>query len=195
MKLRFTVLLSALLCAAAINAVPPGSYDEIDARLTPFGGVNRATAGVQVAAQTVAVAQQVAVEKVQLSEGTEHIVEMLNMGAEGSMIFSPAVIKISRGDTVHFKATDLAHNSASIDGMIPEGAKSWAGQLSADISVTFDTDGIYVYQCDPHLVMAMIGVVQVGEPVNKDDIEAAAEAMQTQFAMNSDRLSRYLSQL
>jgi pseudoazurin len=79
--------------------------------------------------------------------------------------------------------------------MVPEGAKSWAGSLSADISVTFDDEGIYVYQCDPHLVMAMVGVIQVGEPVNKEAIEASAEAMKAQFAMNADRLENYLSRL
>ena len=54
------------------------------------------------------------VEKVQLSEGSEHIVQMLNSGDGGQMIFEPAVLKVSLGDTVHFKATDMAHNSASV---------------------------------------------------------------------------------
>ena len=97
-----------------------------------------------------------AVEKVQLSEGSEHIVKMLNSGDGGQMIFEPAVIKVSVGDTIHFKATDAAHNSVSIDGMIPAGAKSWASQLSQDISVTLDTEGVYVYQCDPHLSLIHI---------------------------------------
>ena len=44
---------------------------------------------------------------------------MLNAGEDGSMVFKPAVLKVSIGDTIHFKATDLAHNSASIDGMVP----------------------------------------------------------------------------
>ena len=58
--------------------------------------------------------------KVQLSEGSEHTVKMLNSGDGGMMIFEPAVLKVSVGDTVHFKATDAAHNSASIEGMIPD---------------------------------------------------------------------------
>ena len=79
--------------------------------------------------------------------------------------------------------------------MVPDGAKSWAGALSADISVTLDQEGIYVYQCDPHVVMAMVGVVQVGKAVNRQAIEASAEAMKAQFAMNTDRLENYLSRL
>ena len=136
-----------------------------------------------------------AVEKVELSEGSEHIVKMLNSGDGGQMIFEPAVIKVSVGDTVHFKAIDAAHNSVSVDGMVPSGAASWASQLSQDISVTLDTEGGYVYQCDPHLIMAMVGVIQVGEAVNIDDIRNSASSYSANFLMNNDRLQSYLNQL
>ncbi len=135
------------------------------------------------------------IEKVQLSEGSEHIVKMLNSGDGGQMIFEPAVIKVSVGDTIHFKATDAAHNSVSIDGMIPAGASSWASQLSQDISITLDTEGVYVYQCDPHVIMAMVGVIQVGEAVNMDEVKNAASGYSSNFLMNTDRLQNYLNQL
>ena len=134
-------------------------------------------------------------EKVKLSEGSEHTVNMLNMGQGGQMIFEPAVLKVSLGDTIHFKSVDAAHNSASIEGMIPNGASSWAGQLSQDISVVLDTEGVYVYQCDPHLVMAMVGVIQVGEAINIDEIKQQAAIKKSSFMMNTDRLDNYLSQL
>ena len=136
-----------------------------------------------------------AVEKVALSEGSEHIIKMLNSGEGGQMIFEPAVIKVSVGDTIHFKATDAAHNSVSVDGMVPVGASSWASQLSQDISITLDTEGVYVYLCDPLLIMAMIGVIQVGEAVNMDEIKSAASSYSSNFLMNNDRLQSYLSQL
>jgi pseudoazurin len=120
---------------------------------------------------------------------------MLNSGDGGQMIFEPAVIKVSVGDTVHFKAIDAAHNSVSVDGMVPSGAVSWASQLSQDISVTLDTEGVYVYQCDPHLIMAMVGVIQVGEAVNIDDIRNSASSYSANFLMNNDRLQSYLNQL
>ena len=135
------------------------------------------------------------VEKVQLSEGSEHIVKMLNSGDGGQMIFEPAVIKVSVGDTIHFKATDAAHNSVSIDGMIPAGASSWASQLSQDISITLDAEGVYVYQCDPHVIMAMVGVIQVGEAVNMEEVKNAASSYGSNFLMNTDRLQNYLNQL
>ena len=134
-------------------------------------------------------------QKVELSEGSEHIVKMLNSGEGGQMIFEPAVIKVSVGDTIHFKATDAAHNSVSVDGMLPAGAVSWASQLSQDISVTLDTEGVYVYQCDPHVIMAMVGVIQVGEAVNMDEIRSAASSYSANFLMNNDRLQSYLNQL
>ena len=133
--------------------------------------------------------------KVQLSEGSEHTVKMLNSGDGGMMIFEPAVLKVSIGDTVHFKATDAAHNSASIEGMIPDGAQTWAGALSQDISVVLDTEGVYVYQCDPHVMMAMIGVIQVGEAVNLDTIKTSVGVQKSKFMMNAERIDEYISKL
>ena len=138
---------------------------------------------------------QVDVKKVELSQGSEHIVKMLNTGEGGQMIFEPAVIKVSVGDTIHFKATDMSHNSASVEGMVPSGASSWAGQLNQDISVTLDTEGVYVYQCDPHAMMAMIGVIQVGNAINMDEIKQASQKYRSTFVMNADRIDNYINQL
>lgn len=135
------------------------------------------------------------VKKVELSEGSEHEVKMLNSGDGGQMIFEPAVLKVSKGDTIHFKAVDASHNSATIEGMIPAGASSWDGQINMDISVTLDTEGVYVYQCDPHVMMAMIGVIQVGEAVNMNEVKEASKKLKSTFVMNAERIDSYLSQL
>ena len=140
-------------------------------------------------------AAPVAAKKVELSEGSEHTVKMLNSGDGGQMIFEPAVLKVSLGDTIHFKAADMSHNSASIDGMLPDGAESWSGQMNTDISVTLNTEGVYVYQCDPHVMMAMIGVIQVGEAVNMNEIKTASNNLKSSFVMNAERIDTYLSQL
>jgi len=167
---------------------------DIAERLAPPGEVVLQKDMTQASA-TAAVASTPPAAKVELSEGSEHIIKMLNSGVGGSMIFEPAVIKVSKGDTIHFKATDMSHNSASMAGMIPEGASSWAGQLSQDISIQLDSEGVYVYQCDPHAMMAMIGVIQVGEAVNMSQIKEEASNKKSTFMMNSDRLETYLSQL
>ena len=140
-------------------------------------------------------AANIDVKKIELSEGSEHVVKMLNMGDGGAMIFEPAVIKVSLGDTIHFKATDVSHNSETISNMVPAGADGWMGALNEDISITIDTEGVYVYQCSPHAMLAMVGVIQVGEAVNLDDVKAAAQSMKSTFVSNSDRLDGYLAQL
>ena len=140
-------------------------------------------------------AANIDVKKIELSEGSEHVVKMLNMGDGGAMIFEPAVIKVSLGDTIHFKATDISHNSETISNMVPAGADGWMGALNEDISITIDTEGVYVYQCSPHAMLAMVGVIQVGEAVNLDDVKAAAQSMKSTFVSNSDRLDGYLAQL
>ena len=151
--------------------------------------------GTSSQASQMATSTQTEIKKVQLSEGSEHEVKMLNSGEGGQMIFEPAVIKVSLGDTIHFKATDMSHNSASVEGMVPEGAESWAGQLNQDISITLNTEGVYVYQCDPHAMMAMIGVIQVGEALNMEDIKQASQNYRLTLVMNADRIDNYLNQL
>ena len=72
----------------------------------------------------------------------EHEVKMLNNGAGGMMIFEPAVLKVSVGDTVKFVATDPAHNSASV--FTPPGATVWKGAMNEEISITIDKPGVYI---------------------------------------------------
>ena len=178
----------------------------IEERTKPLGsiclkgdgcGISSAGPGYKVnplAAMTGAPVE-VSSNKIALSEGPVHEVKMLNSGADGIMVFEPAVIKISKGDTVNFVATDMSHNSASLDGMIPAGADSWNGALSQDISITFTEEGVYVYQCTPHAMMAMVGVIQVGEAINLDAVKAEASQKKSIFVSNTDRLDEYLSQL
>ena len=125
----------------------------------------------------------------------EYTVKMLNNGKEGLMVFEPSFLSIQPGDTVLFKATDVSHNSASIQGMIPEGAAAWMGAMSQDVKVTFDKEGIYVYQCTPHSMMAMVGVIKVGAPTNLEQVKEKAEIQKQLFVMNKERLSGYLSEL
>ena len=123
-------------------------------------------------------------------------VKMLNQGASGVMVFEPAFLKINTGDTVTFLATDAAHNSASIPGMLPNGASTWNGELSRDIAVTFDVPGVYGYQCTPHSMMAMVGVIQVGDNnANLDSAKAAADSFKSTFVMNQSRLDDLLLKL
>ena len=198
------IILSTFFASLAMSSDMRESA--IEERTKPMGsiclkgegcGISSAGPGYKVnplAAMTGAPVE-VSSNKIALSEGPVHEVKMLNSGADGIMVFEPAVIKISKGDTVNFVATDMSHNSASLDGMIPAGADSWNGALSQDISITFTEEGVYVYQCTPHAMMAMVGVIQVGEAVNLDTVKAEASQKKSIFVSNTDRLDEYLSQL
>ena len=128
--------------------------------------------------------------------GANHSIKMLNQGSSGVMVFEPAYLKINIGDSVTFESTDAAHNSASIPGMIPSSASSWNGGLSQDLTVMFDVAGIYGYQCTPHSMMAMVGVIQVGDDKsNLDSAKAVAQQFKSSFVMNQTRLDNLLSKI
>jgi len=122
----------------------------------------------------------------------EHQIKMLNSGKDGIMVFEPGFVKAAKGDTLKFIKTDPSHNSSSF--FVPKGATAWKGKPDEEIVVKLDAEGIYMYQCDPHKPMAMVGVVQVGKPVNLDDAKKEAAAYVGTLAMNKDRLTRYVDQ-
>ena len=186
----FLILISFILSVGSSEA-----DKAIEKRIAPVGSVCVQGEDCGSAAAPVAAPSSSSLPKIALSEGSEHTVKMLNSGPGGTMVFDPPVIKVSVGDTINFKSVDLSHNSASIAGMIPEGAASWAGMLSQDISITLDKEGVYVYQCDPHVMMAMVGVIQAGEATNLETVQAAVASKKSTFIMNADRLDNYLSQL
>jgi len=94
-------------------------------------------------------------------------VKMLNKGADGAMVFEPALITIQPGDTVKFLATDKGHNAETIAGMMPDGAEAFIGKINEELAITFDKPGVYGIKCKPHYAMGMVGMIVVGKPVNE----------------------------
>ena len=127
------------------------------------------------------------------ANAAEHVVKMLNNGAGGMMIFEPAVLSVNVGDTVKFEATDMAHNTASV--LTPAGATPWKGKINEEISIKLDTPGVYVYECTPHAMMAMVGVIRVGTDPVDDATLKFAEQYKRKFVMNNNRLVKYLSEI
>lgn len=97
-------------------------------------------------------------------------VKMLNKGVDGIMVFEPGFTAIAPGDTVVFQPTDKGHNVETIKGMLPEGAEAFKSKMGEEFSVTFTQEGIYGVKCTPHAGMGMVGMIDVGSPVN---LEAA----------------------
>ncbi|MDR6100285.1 pseudoazurin [Agrobacterium larrymoorei] len=90
-------------------------------------------------------------------------VRMLNQGEKGSMVFEPDYLHLQPGDTVKFIATHKSHNAATIEGMVPEGAKGFKGKINEEIEVTFERYGFYGIKCSPHFGMGMVMLIKVGE--------------------------------
>ena len=131
-----------------------------------------------------------------LTYSEEFEVQMLNTGIDGVMVFEPSVLQIQAGDSVTFKPSNPGHNSMSMPGMIPSGAESWDSGMSQELTVTFTEEGTYVYQCTPHLMMAMVGVITVGDAsANLDNVKGAAADAKSSFMMAQDRLDGYLEGL
>lgn len=123
----------------------------------------------------------------------DHEVKMLNAGADGMMVFEPGFLQVARGDTVTFVSAEPGHNSAS--HYVPEGAAGWKGEINKNVTITLDQEGVYIYKCDPHVPLGMVGVIQVGAANNMAAAKAAAEDFKGSIAMNKDRLDNYLNQV
>jgi len=101
----------------------------------------------------------------------EHVVKMLNDNGKGEyMVFEPSYIEAAPGDTVKFVAVDQFHNAETMPEIWPEGAGTFQGELSKDVTLKIDKPGVYGIKCLPHYPMGMIALVVAGEPVNKDQL-------------------------
>ncbi|RUV27935.1 MULTISPECIES: pseudoazurin [unclassified Mesorhizobium] len=98
----------------------------------------------------------------------EHVVQMLNKGEKGAMVFQPAFVQAAPGDTVKFVPTDKTHDAQSIKGMIPDSAEPFKGKMNEEITVTLTQEGVYGVKCAPHYGMGMVALIAVGKPVNLD---------------------------
>ena len=128
-----------------------------------------------------------------LAMAAEHTVQMKNTGADGMMVFEPGFLKVAVGDTVHFEPTDVGHNSQSVAELIPAGATPWKGDFGKKVSVTIDKEGVYVYQCLPHTMLAMVGVIVAGDATNLADVQAKAVSFSANISLNKERLNTYLA--
>ena len=102
-------------------------------------------------------------------------IKMLNKGQNGAMVFEPASLKIAKGDTVTFVATDKSHNAESVKGMLPEGAEPFKGKINEEIVVSLDKEGVYGVKCQPHYGMGMVALIEVGTPVNLEEAKAVKQ--------------------
>ena len=118
-------------------------------------------------------------------------IEMLNKRDDGAkMVYSEDIARIDVGDTITWVPTSKGHNVEFVAGPdgwdIPKKSKN-----NKEIAITFDTPGIYMYQCTPHKSMGMIALVVVGEDTSNKDAIAKAKAM----GKSKKKLKELLSEL
>lgn len=87
--------------------------------------------------------------------------------------WDPLVVFAKPGDSIRFVSMS-GHDTAAIEGMIPEGAEMWHSKMGEEYSVTVQKEGAYVYKCTPHVSEGMVGVIIVGDqaPANWAAIES-----------------------
>ena len=101
-------------------------------------------------------------------------IDMLNKLGKEKMVYSVDVAEIDAGDTITWLPATKGHNVHFIAGPdgwdLPKKSKN-----NKEVAITFDTPGIYLYQCTPHASMGMIGLVIVGGDTSNIDAIAKAK--------------------
>ena len=93
-------------------------------------------------------------------------IEMLNKRDDGAkMVYGTDIARVEVGTTVTWIPKQKGHNVEFIAG--PDGWKApKKSKINEEVSITFDTPGVYLYQCTPHATMGMIALVVVGDGDN-----------------------------
>ena len=110
-------------------------------------------------------------------------IEMLNKRDDGAkMVYGTDIATVEVGTTITWIPTSKGHNVEFIAG--PDG---WdapkKSKLSKEYSYTFDTPGVYLYQCTPHKSMGMIAIVVVGD-LTQEAVDAIRDARVTGKSKN-----------
>ena len=94
---------------------------------------------------------------------------MLNKLEKDRNVFNPSILYINSGDTVKWISVDKGHNIAFTKKGVPEGVELYKSKINADAEYTFNTSGIYAYNCTPHYGLGMIAFVVVDNDLSNFD--------------------------
>ena len=167
--MKRTIFLSTAAMASLALAACNSKADE-----TPAPAPAETTAAAPAPAPAPAAAADPEVEP----NGTVIEVQMLTRDPDGGgmQAFKPKIIRAKVGDTIKFMPTDPTHQSSSIEGMLPEGARGWKGEINKEVSYVVPKPGVYGFECIPHYAAGMVGLVIVeGEGMEAN--VAAAKAV------------------
>ena len=85
----------------------------------------------------------------------------VQMGYDGNLIFEPADVTISAGETVHFVNNMLPPHNVIVEDRPDLAHESLAMLPGEEFDITFNDPGDYTYWCAPHKGAGMIGTVHV----------------------------------
>ena len=142
-------------------------------RIEPVGKLNYAGSGSSDNESEIqtASAERESICKTAEGDFKTYKVKMLNQGDQGSMIFEPAFIKINTCDSINFEMSDAGHNAVTVAA--PAGSVPFDTKYKPSTIVKFDVNGLYLYKCAPHAMMAMAGLIQVSDASNKTEMNEA----------------------
>ena len=124
----------------------------------------------------------------------EYEVQMLDMNdSKQTMVFEPGFLKVAPGDTVKFVPTHKSHYVEA--KVVPEGAEKFKSELDQEFSVKLEKEGVYFYVCPPHNLMNMVGVIQVGAPVNLAEVKERAAKFDKRATANKGRALQLVEQM
>ena len=93
--------------------------------------------------------------------------------------FSKEVVYIDVGDTVEWLPKNEGHNVEFLGGPNMSSLPK-SSEVDAFHSITFDASGVYLYHCEPHGNMGMLGLVIVGNDLHNlkkiENIELSSTA-------------------
>ena len=85
----------------------------------------------------------------------------VQMGSNGNLVFDPAEVTISAGESVHFVNNMLPPHNVIVEGRPDLAHESLAMLPGEEFDITFSDPGDYTYWCAPHKGAGMIGTVHV----------------------------------
>ena len=102
----------------------------------------------------------------QAANAADMTIEMLNKRDDGAkMVYGTDIARVEVGTSVTWIPAQKGHNVEFIAG--PDGWKApKKSKINEEVTITFDTPGVYLYQCTPHATMGMIALVVVGDGDN-----------------------------
>ena len=169
----FSIFFIAQLVSPDERADDSFTVNSVVKRIAPIGQLNytdSSSSDDNLESQTLAPKRESICETAK-GDFKTYVVKMLNQGALGAMVFEPAFIKINTCDSINFEMADAGHNAVTVAA--PAGSVPFNTKYKPSTIVQFDVNGLYLYKCSPHAMMAMAGIIQVSDASNKAEMEKA----------------------